>query len=175
MAGVKQGIFVQEVIKGGPAERAGMKQEDVIVSINGKPIDKGQDLIDHGGRQRSRQHSEYRHHARQEPMTLNVMVADRVKTFSDNPVVAQNPDQGNSPAEGVQKFGISIGALSMSDKQSAGYTGTGSVVIESVEPDRSPTASGWRRAIFCSKSTVRLINSPEDVKRIQAALKPGDT
>jgi len=44
--GVKQGVFVNEVVKSGPAEKAGMQQKDVIVTINGKIIQKGQDLID---------------------------------------------------------------------------------------------------------------------------------
>ncbi|HVY93222.1 MAG TPA: trypsin-like peptidase domain-containing protein, partial [Bryobacteraceae bacterium] len=44
--GVKQGVVVQGVTAGGPAEKAGLKPMDVIVSIDGKKITKGQDLID---------------------------------------------------------------------------------------------------------------------------------
>src|SRR5262249_3711972 len=41
--GVKKGVFVQTVVRDGPAEKAGVKPQDVIVSINGKSIVKGQD------------------------------------------------------------------------------------------------------------------------------------
>ena len=41
-----QGVFVGSVEPGGPAEKAGIKTEDIIVSVEGKPIKNGQDLID---------------------------------------------------------------------------------------------------------------------------------
>src|SRR5665213_480211 len=44
--GADHGIFVRTVIPAGPAEKAGLKEQDVLTSINGKPITKGQDLID---------------------------------------------------------------------------------------------------------------------------------
>src|SRR5438876_1345055 len=36
--GVKEGVLVAEVMKGGPAEAAGVRQGDVIVDLNGAPI-----------------------------------------------------------------------------------------------------------------------------------------
>src|SRR6266581_1166083 len=36
--GVKEGVLVAEVMKGGPAEAAGVRQGDVIVELNGAPI-----------------------------------------------------------------------------------------------------------------------------------------
>src|SRR6185295_2462262 len=46
VAGAKDGgVFVSEVAPGGPSEKAGMKDGDVIVAINGKPIREGSQLI----------------------------------------------------------------------------------------------------------------------------------
>ena len=42
----EHGIFVDSVEPDGPADKAGIKSQDVITSINGKQIMKGQDLID---------------------------------------------------------------------------------------------------------------------------------
>src|SRR5580658_10562365 len=44
--GADHGIFVRTVVANGPAEKAGVKEQDVLTSINGKAITKGQDLID---------------------------------------------------------------------------------------------------------------------------------
>ena len=44
--GAKMGVFVQGIQPGGPAEKAGVKAEDIVTAVNGKPIRKGQDLID---------------------------------------------------------------------------------------------------------------------------------
>jgi len=45
VAGVKEGVFVEQVTPGGPSEKAGMKDGDVIVAINGKPVHDGNQLI----------------------------------------------------------------------------------------------------------------------------------
>ena len=39
--GADHGIFVQKVIPDGPAEKAGLKAEDILTSINGKPLSQG--------------------------------------------------------------------------------------------------------------------------------------
>src|SRR5689334_18305106 len=43
--GQSHGVLVQEVIKHGPAEKAGVKAEDIVLALNGKPIRDGDDLI----------------------------------------------------------------------------------------------------------------------------------
>jgi S1-C subfamily serine protease len=42
---VSQGAFIVAVTKGGPADRAGMKANDVVVSFNGHPITSMDDLV----------------------------------------------------------------------------------------------------------------------------------
>jgi serine protease Do len=171
--GVKQGVFVNEVVKGGPAEKAGMKPQDVIVSINGKTIQKGQDLIDIVADSPIGSTLKIGIMRDKKPMTLDITVADRAKTFSDNPVLSENQGGGSSTPEGVQKFGISIGTLSVSDKQSAGYNGTGSVVIESVDPNSFADGIGLQKDDIILEINRQAVNSPEDVKKIQSTLKAG--
>ncbi len=45
VAGVREGVFVVQVTPGGPSEKAGMKEGDVITAINGKPVMDGNQLI----------------------------------------------------------------------------------------------------------------------------------
>jgi serine protease Do len=171
--GVKQGVFVDQVVKDGPAEKAGMLKEDVIVSINGKNIGKGQDLIDTVADSPIGTSLKVGIMRAKKPMTLSILVADRAKTFSDNPVVSRNSN--DRTPEGVQmKFGITIGALNASAKQSLGYSGTGSVQIQSVEPGSFADDIGLAKDDILLELNREAINSPDDVKRIQGALKPGD-
>ncbi len=44
-AGVNQGVFVQSVAPGGPSDKAGVRDGDIIVELNGKPVRGGGDLV----------------------------------------------------------------------------------------------------------------------------------
>src|SRR5690349_13716786 len=43
--GTNQGVLVSRIQKGGPAEKAGLKVEDIIIAMNGKPVKDGEDLV----------------------------------------------------------------------------------------------------------------------------------
>jgi serine protease Do len=43
--GVQQGAYVIEIVKGGPAAKAGLKAKDIILSVDASPIDSMDDLI----------------------------------------------------------------------------------------------------------------------------------
>ena len=173
--GVKQGVFVQSVVKGGPADKAGMKETDVVVTIDGKKITKGQDLIDDVADSAIGSTLKIGIMRDRAPKTLDVVVADREKTFSDTGVVAENSGNNGKTPEGMAKFGIGIDTLTNSDKQSLGYTGTGSVVIASVEPDSFADGIGLAKGDILLEINRQAINGPADVKKIESTLKPGDS
>lgn len=41
----KKGVIVTQVYKGGSADKAGLKPEDIIIEVNGEPIREERDLI----------------------------------------------------------------------------------------------------------------------------------
>ncbi len=43
--GTNQGVMVSKIHPGGPADKAGLKVEDIIVAMNGKPVKDGDDLV----------------------------------------------------------------------------------------------------------------------------------
>src|SRR5260370_35124601 len=43
--GTNQGVMVSRIQTGGPAEKAGLKVEDIIIAMNGKPVKDGEDLV----------------------------------------------------------------------------------------------------------------------------------
>lgn len=171
--GVKQGVFVAQVIRDSPAEKAGMKEKDVITAINGKTITKGQDLIDLVADSAIGTTLKIAVMRDRKPMTLDVIVAERNKTlYGENTTLSKN--SGGSGPEGVQKFGITIAPLSVSEKQSESYTGTGSVMIESVEPGSFADQIGLAKGDILLEVNRQAVNTPADVTHIQATLKPGD-
>lgn len=43
--GVEQGAFIREVVNGGPADKAGLRTNDIVVEFNGEPIESMDDLV----------------------------------------------------------------------------------------------------------------------------------
>ncbi|HEY4089823.1 MAG TPA: trypsin-like peptidase domain-containing protein [Bryobacteraceae bacterium] len=174
--GVKQGVVVREVTPNGPAEKAGLKPMDVITTIDGKKIAKGQDLIDIVADSAVGTTLKFGIMRDRQPKTLDITIADRDKTFSDNPEVASNaPSSGSGTSQGAQKFGISIGALTAADKRDAGYNGPGTVVVESVDQDSFADGIGMEKGDIILEINRKPVNSVADVTGIQSTLKAGDS
>jgi serine protease Do len=174
--GAPHGIFVEKVEPDGPADKAGIKAEDIVTEINGKPIRKGQDLIDivadspvgtpvKVGIVRDRK-----------PMQLSVVVGDRTQIFADLYGGKKNEDKPEAAPEGVQlRFGITIQPLTAANKDRIGYKGEGSVTIASVEQSSFAEDIGITKGDIVLQLNRQTVKAPEDIKKIQSGLKPGDS
>ncbi|HXJ42801.1 MAG TPA: trypsin-like peptidase domain-containing protein, partial [Bryobacteraceae bacterium] len=132
--GADHGVFVRQLTSGGPAEKAGIRAEDVVTEIGGKPIRKGQDLIDivadtpvgttlKVGIMRDRK-----------PMTVDVKVGDRTQVFADLYGGKKPSGSADNAPEAVTsvRFGITIQPLRQTDRDRANYKGEG-VLVSTVE------------------------------------------
>jgi serine protease Do len=142
------GVLVNTVTADGPAAKGGVKPDDVIVSIDGKPIKDGDELVANISSRKvgsTVQLGLLRNGAKQ---TVTVGIADRAKLFAD---VGNDNDNNATPAEadaGESKLGITVTAVPpASSAFRAECSSTLSV------PDRSPTISTCKRAVSSSRST----------------------
>src|SRR5258708_28189588 len=80
--GVQSGITISSVVPGSPADRAGLKVGDTIVSVDGKPIKNGDELVgDIAGRKPGAKVTlGYFRNGKKEESA--VTVADRAKLFA---------------------------------------------------------------------------------------------
>jgi len=166
------GVFVGQVEPDGPAAKAGIKPEDVVVSINGKPIQKGQDLIDIVADSPVGSDLKMGLIRDKKPLTLSVVVGDRTKIFSQEYGGAppEEPDSANGTTQ--LKFGMSVQPLQNALKQSMDYKG-GGVLIASTEPGSFADDIGLQKGDIIVELNREKVNSPDDVRKIQATLKPG--
>ncbi|MDP9052869.1 MAG: Do family serine endopeptidase [Acidobacteriota bacterium] len=167
------GVFVEKVEPDQPAAKAGIKPEDVIVSINGKPIQKGQDLIDTVADTAVGTSLRMGIIRDKKPITLEVVVGDRTKIFAQEYGGASpaSPDAQNGATQ--LKFGMSVQPLRSADKQNLDYKG-GGVLIASTEPGSFADDIGLQKGDIIVELNRQKVNSPEDIRRIQSALKPGE-
>ena len=174
--GAGHGILVQEVEPGGPADKAGVKSEDVVTSINGRPVNKGQDLIDMVADSTVGSTLKLGIVRDKKTIALDVVVGDRSKVFSAE--VGQNgggaPDI--SPESAQMKFGMSVQAIRPADRQAMSFKGgSNGVLIASTEPGSFADDIGLAKGDVIIELNRQPVNSPDDIRRIQNTLKPGDS
>jgi serine protease Do len=166
------GVFVKEVVPNEPAEKAGMKPQDVVVSIGGKPVAKGQDLIDIVADSPVGSTLKVGIIRDKKPMTLEVVVGDRTKVFAAKYGGAE-PSEPDAPGVSQMKFGMSIQNLRPVDRQNLGYKGTGGVLVASTDPGSFADDIGLAKDDIIVELNREKVNSKEDLLRIQGTLKPG--
>jgi serine protease Do len=177
--GAKNGVFVQDVTKGGPAEKAGLKVEDIILAINGKEIKDGQDLIDTvsaipvGNTVKLkvlRDHSE---------KAFDVTVGDRAKVHAATLAENQEPE-GTDPGSSTQaRLGITFRNLTDGMRANSGYKGKGGVLVDAVEPGSFAEDIGLAKGDVVESITANNqripINNLDDIKGIQSKMRAGDS
>ena len=171
--GATEGVFVQDVPAGGPADKAGVKTGDIIVAINGQPVKTGGELMDRVTNApigTALDIAVLRDGKRQ---NFKVVVADLAQVFPGR--FGPGNQEEASPSEGTQaKFGISIENIPSERRRTMGLTNPGGVVVAEVQPGSFADDIGLATRDVIVAINRQPVNSVEDVKRIQGTLKPGD-
>src|SRR5580698_8182535 len=102
--GTSSGVLIGKVQKGGPAEKAGLKADDIIIAMNGKPVKNGEDLVSRvsetpiGAAVAVTVDRDSKH------LDFNITVLDRAEVFKDDPRFAalreeNEPEASINPAK----------------------------------------------------------------------------
>jgi len=178
--GTNQGVLVSLVQKGGPAEKAGMKPDDIITAMNGKSVRDGDDLVarvadtpigtpvnltvDRDGKK----------------MEIRVTIMDRAEVFKDDPRFADLRQDPETPAKNEEttqqyKFGIKLHALTDAERTAMGLEGkTGGLIVRNVDPGSFAEEIGLYEKDVILSINRQAVASVEDVVKVQENLKPGD-
>jgi len=175
--GTNQGVLISTVQKGGPSEKAGIKPEDIIIAMNGKPVKDGDDLVSRvadtpvGTPVTLTVDRDGKH------MDFKVTIMDRAEVFKDDPRFAQlrdDQDQPAQPTEGQYKFGVKLHALTDAERTNMGIEGKSGLVVRSVDEGSFAEDIGLVEKDVILSINRQPVSSVEDVIRIQSSLKPGD-
>ncbi len=166
------GVAVSEVIPGGPAAKAGLQPKDIIVSVDGKQIKNGDELISivsnkhpgstvslgvlRGGKQ----------------MTVTCGIADRAKLY-ENQGKADDDSNDNAPSDaGQSKFGISVQAV---PQQLQGRLHiSGGVAVASVKPGSFADSIGLFQGAVITEINRKPVTDIASFNAIVSQLKSGD-
>ena len=171
--GVSEGVFVQSVVPGGPSDKAGMQAGDIILSINGKTLHTGDDLVDTVTATPIGQALNMVVLREGKRDNLKVVVGDLAQLFPDDFGGGTKPEVAKGEATQVD-FGMEIQPLTESQRQTRGIKAEGGVLISSVEPSSFAYDTGLVQGDVLLSINRKPVNSVADVQRIRGTLKPGD-
>jgi serine protease Do len=159
------------VVPGSPADRAGLKVGDTIVTVDGKPIKNGDELVDDIASRKpgSKVNLGYIRNSKKEEAA--VTVADRAKLFASR--LGEDDEGGEESAPRQSKFGITVRSLTpeMADRLNA--PSNKGVVVQDVKPGSFADDVGLTRGDIILEINKQPVNSEDDFDRIQSSLKSG--
>ncbi|MCX6623142.1 MAG: PDZ domain-containing protein [Acidobacteria bacterium] len=172
--GSDHGVLVEQVTKGGPADKAGIKPEDVLLALNGKQIKNGDDLVNRVAESPIGSEATVTLDRSGKKMDVKVVIGDREQVFAER-FQRNRPSVDPKAAEGMKvKFGIMIQDILPAERETLGLPDTRGIRVTRVEPDSFAEEIGIREKDIIVSINRHPVASNDDVKKLQGTLKPGD-
>jgi serine protease Do len=164
-------VIISSVTPGGPAEKGGLKEHDIIVSIDGRNIKDGDDLVSEIASRRPGSSVRLGYIREGKPADATVTIGDRDKIFAetDKAVIEKDHDEQVEPGEA--KLGIVVHELSTAASSKLKLSG---VAIASVRSGSFADLEGLAPGLVI----IRINRQPTGTKAaydaIVSKLKTGD-
>ena len=178
--GLTAGVFVETVTPGGPAAKAGLKENDVIVALNGRAVQDGNDLVNRVADLDVGTTADLTVDRDGKKMNFKLTIGDREEAMrADNNGIQVDPVEKeqalpSSPTNPAVKFGIRLKDLAADEAKGLPTSEKKGVRVAHVEEGSFAEEIGLLDNDVIVWVNRQTVGSFEDVKRIQAALKPGD-
>jgi serine protease Do len=171
MYGIKNGVMVQKVEPGGPAEKAGLKDGDVITTIDGRSIKDGDDLVSEIASRRPGSSIRLGYMRDDKAADTTVTIGDRDKVFADagNQQAESNGEEKGDAGE--TKLGIVVRDVppALVDKLPAK-----GVVIQSVRSGSFADLQGLEPGWVILRINKKPTASRQQFNELVGKLKNGD-
>ncbi len=162
------GVLIQEATDGGPAEGAGLRQGDVLYSVNGTVVSSPNGLQNLIAQKRPRDEVTVRIYRNGSPRDVQIRLGEAPLNQSVQP-----PPEAEQPTA-EEKLGIGVRELTDELVGRSGFENPGGVIITEVTP-LGPAA---RRLVPPGVKILEIdgesVQTPDDVKRILGAVDSGD-
>lgn len=156
----EEGVVVNDVMPGAPAEKAGFKAGDVIVAVNGKSIEDVADVRRLVGSEKPGTEIAFQVHRGAKEMTLDATIG---KMPSDLLAGTSPEDANPKTIEDGALEGVRLGSLDPEIRQdlNLGNKAEGVVVLE-VAPGSEAAEAGLRRGDVITEVNRSKVTSPDD-------------
>lgn len=171
-----KGAIISSVVEGGPAAKGGFRSGDVVLNINGKPVDDAGDLTRRVGDLGAGKTVPVEVLRDGKKQTFKVTVGDRP---SEDKLAALDYRRSNSSGGGTQvapstasALGMAFGALRAEDRARLGLSSTeAGALVTDVDPDSEAGQRGVRPGVAILEAGGKPVRSAADVDRAAAEAK----
>jgi serine protease Do len=172
--GFKNGVIISSVTPGFPADKAGLKPGDIIITIDGRAIKGGDDLINDiaGRKPGSTATLGYIRNGKHETATVTIANREEMLAALSN----GNSQSGNSNGQqsnGTTKLGLGVSNVPPEMASKAGITG--GVLIRSIRPGSfADGLQGLAPGEVILQMNRQPITNVQQFQEIASKLKSGD-
>jgi serine protease Do len=169
--GFNNGVVVRKIQPGGPAEKAGLKAGDVILTIDGRSIKDGDDLVNEIASRRpsSSVRLSYLRDGKQADATVAIGDRDKVFAESGDQQAEANPDDKGDAGE--TKLGLVVREISPATAAKLHSPG---VIIQSVRSGSFADLQGLVPGLVIIRVNRQPTGTKEQFSAVVSKLKTGD-
>ena len=173
--GLDHGVLVELVAPNGPAARAGMKADDIIVAMNDRPVKNGDQLVNKVADLPIGSKALFTVDRDGKRIDLKVAVEERAVVWKDSPQFAEvRPDSAEHAKDLTQaKFGMVIMRLTDKEREDLGIEDKSGVKVVSVDSGSFADDIQLQENDAILSINRQPVSTPADVMRVQSMLKPG--
>ena len=154
----KQGVLIVNVVEGGPAQKAGLRDGDVILSFAGAPVENAQSLIKKVGESQVGKKAPLEVLQEGKKTLMDVVVEERPEEAEALPAAAPVPKQESWRGMKVQE-------LTREFAKRFGIDEIQGVVIREVEPNSPADQAGLRQGDVINQISRTPIRSMDDYQK----------
>ena len=166
------GVIVGTVVPNGGAAKAGIQPQDILVSIDGRHIKNGDDLVEDISARKVGSSVQIGYLRNGVQHTATVVVGDRAKTYAD--VTGNQAPQEQEPEQsdaGQTKLGITVQSIPAAQMSKLNVHG---VQITAVTPGSFAEDIGLAPGLIITEINRQPVTDQTSYNRIVTALKSGD-
>jgi serine protease Do len=165
--GIDQGVLVTEVFTGDPADKAGIKPDDIIVSLNGRKVESSRELSKAISGLSIGDKAEIKINRNGKIKSLEVTIAKR-KGSED---LASNKSwRGDSENE----LGIQVSEITPEMAQRFNLSNQKGVIVTGVQPDSPGDKAGFMNRDIIREVNHQPVETVSDYSRLIGGIKKGD-
>jgi serine protease Do len=168
-----KGALIAEVVPQGPADQGGLKPGDVVVGLNGRPVNDNNQLTRDVGVIPPGQTVHLDVVREGKPRTINVKLAPRP---DETETAGRNPGQGGGEREQGDVLGLQVEDLTpqLSRRAQVDATTKGAIVVD-VAQDSPAADAGIASGDVVVEVNRQPVSSVADYRKAVKSLKKGDT